>query len=126
VIKAATPGPIHDRLHDLNANLQEPRIFAKLRGQERCGVMTLLATIGLILLGLVLVSSGPSPPEPLVICSPLGAVHATPLDAPSFASSCLAEVATSRGWVVCWQPAIRSPTIGLMRSKKAVLPSYGT
>ena len=28
VVKAATPGPIHDRLHDLNANLQEPRIFA--------------------------------------------------------------------------------------------------
>jgi phospholipid-binding lipoprotein MlaA len=28
VVKAVTPGPIHDRLHDLNANLQEPRIFA--------------------------------------------------------------------------------------------------
>jgi phospholipid-binding lipoprotein MlaA len=28
VIKAVTPGPIHDRLHDLNANLKEPRIFA--------------------------------------------------------------------------------------------------
>jgi len=28
VVKAVTPGPIHDRLHDLDANLQEPRIFA--------------------------------------------------------------------------------------------------
>jgi len=28
VIKVVTPGPIHDRLHDLNANLKEPRIFA--------------------------------------------------------------------------------------------------
>ena len=28
VVKAVTPGPIHDRLHDLNANLEEPRIFA--------------------------------------------------------------------------------------------------
>jgi phospholipid-binding lipoprotein MlaA len=28
VVKALTPGPVHDRLHDLNANLQEPRIFA--------------------------------------------------------------------------------------------------
>jgi phospholipid-binding lipoprotein MlaA len=26
-VKAVTPGPIHDRLHDLNANLSEPRIF---------------------------------------------------------------------------------------------------
>jgi len=28
IVKALTPGPIHDRLHDLGANLQEPRIFA--------------------------------------------------------------------------------------------------
>jgi len=28
IIKATTPGPVHDRLHDLNANLREPRIFA--------------------------------------------------------------------------------------------------
>lgn len=28
LVKAATPGPVHDRLHDLNANLREPRIFA--------------------------------------------------------------------------------------------------
>jgi len=28
VVKTVTPGPIHDRLHDLNANLKEPRIFA--------------------------------------------------------------------------------------------------
>jgi phospholipid-binding lipoprotein MlaA len=27
-IRTVTPGPIHDRLHDLNSNLQEPRIFA--------------------------------------------------------------------------------------------------
>jgi phospholipid-binding lipoprotein MlaA len=27
VIKAVTPGPVHDRLHDFNANLKEPRIF---------------------------------------------------------------------------------------------------
>jgi phospholipid-binding lipoprotein MlaA len=26
-IKAAVPGPVHDRLHDLNSNLKEPRIF---------------------------------------------------------------------------------------------------
>lgn len=28
VVKALTPGPVHDRLHDLNGNLMEPRIFA--------------------------------------------------------------------------------------------------
>ena len=27
VVKAVTPGPIHDRMHDLNSNLKEPRIF---------------------------------------------------------------------------------------------------
>jgi phospholipid-binding lipoprotein MlaA len=27
LVKAATPGPVHDRLHDLNSNLREPRIF---------------------------------------------------------------------------------------------------
>jgi phospholipid-binding lipoprotein MlaA len=27
VVKAVTPGPVHNRLHDLNSNLQEPRIF---------------------------------------------------------------------------------------------------
>ena len=27
VVKAVTPGPVHDRLHDLNSNLKEPRIF---------------------------------------------------------------------------------------------------
>jgi phospholipid-binding lipoprotein MlaA len=26
-IKAVIPGPVHDRLHDLNSNLKEPRIF---------------------------------------------------------------------------------------------------
>jgi phospholipid-binding lipoprotein MlaA len=27
IVKAAIPGPVRDRLHDLNANLKEPRIF---------------------------------------------------------------------------------------------------
>jgi phospholipid-binding lipoprotein MlaA len=27
VVKTAIPGPVHDRLHDLNSNLKEPRIF---------------------------------------------------------------------------------------------------
>ncbi len=27
VVKAITPGPVHERLHDFNANLKEPRIF---------------------------------------------------------------------------------------------------
>jgi phospholipid-binding lipoprotein MlaA len=27
VVKAVTPGPIHDRMHDFNSNLKEPRIF---------------------------------------------------------------------------------------------------
>src|SRR5262249_15868845 len=27
VVKTAVPGPVHDRLHDLNSNLKEPRIF---------------------------------------------------------------------------------------------------
>src|SRR6516225_7561729 len=42
VVKAATPGPIHDRLHDLNANLQEPRIFANdvLQGRLKAAVTT--------------------------------------------------------------------------------------
>jgi phospholipid-binding lipoprotein MlaA len=26
-VKTAVPGPVHDRLHDLNSNLKEPRIF---------------------------------------------------------------------------------------------------
>jgi phospholipid-binding lipoprotein MlaA len=26
-VKAAIPGPVHDRLHDLNSNLKQPRIF---------------------------------------------------------------------------------------------------
>ena len=42
VVKAATPGPIHDRLHDLNANLEEPRIFANdvLQGRFKAAVTT--------------------------------------------------------------------------------------
>jgi phospholipid-binding lipoprotein MlaA len=27
VVKAAVPGPVHDRVHDLNSHLKEPRIF---------------------------------------------------------------------------------------------------
>jgi phospholipid-binding lipoprotein MlaA len=27
VVKAVTPGPVRDRMHDLNSNLKEPRIF---------------------------------------------------------------------------------------------------
>jgi phospholipid-binding lipoprotein MlaA len=27
IVKTAIPGPLHDRLHDLNSNLKEPRIF---------------------------------------------------------------------------------------------------
>jgi phospholipid-binding lipoprotein MlaA len=27
IVTAATPGPLHDRLHDFNSNLKEPRIF---------------------------------------------------------------------------------------------------
>ena len=27
VVKAVTPGPVRNRLHDLNSNLKEPRIF---------------------------------------------------------------------------------------------------
>src|SRR5262249_1043214 len=43
VVKAVTPGPIHDRLHDLNANLQEPRIFANdiLQGRPGAAITTL-------------------------------------------------------------------------------------
>ena len=26
-VKAVVPGPVHDRLHDLNSNLKEPRIL---------------------------------------------------------------------------------------------------
>ena len=28
IVKTLTPGPLHDRLHDFNANLEEPRILA--------------------------------------------------------------------------------------------------
>ncbi len=44
VVKAATPGPVHDRLHDLNANLMEPRIFANDVLQFRFGAA--LNTVG--------------------------------------------------------------------------------
>jgi phospholipid-binding lipoprotein MlaA len=44
VVKAATPGAIHDRLHDLNANLTEPRIFANDILQFRLGAA--VTTVG--------------------------------------------------------------------------------
>ena len=54
VVKALTPGAVHDRLHDLNANLQEPRIFAnnflQLRfdaATKSAGRFILNSTIGL-------------------------------------------------------------------------------
>ncbi len=28
VVKATVPGPVHDRVHDFNSNLKEPRVFA--------------------------------------------------------------------------------------------------
>ena len=37
VVKAIVPGPVHDRLRDLNANLHEPRIFANDILQARGG-----------------------------------------------------------------------------------------
>jgi phospholipid-binding lipoprotein MlaA len=48
VVKALTPGPVHDRLHDLNANLQEPRIFANDLLQARFGAAS--QTMGRFLL----------------------------------------------------------------------------
>ena len=41
-VKTVTPGPIHDRLHDLNANLQEPRVFANdvLQGRFQAAITT--------------------------------------------------------------------------------------
>jgi phospholipid-binding lipoprotein MlaA len=53
-VKAAIPDPIHDRLHDLNANLKEPRIFVnnllQLRFQAAAHTATrfvLNSTVGL-------------------------------------------------------------------------------
>jgi phospholipid-binding lipoprotein MlaA len=41
-VKAAVPGPVHDRLHDLNSNLKEPRIFVNniLQGRVEAAVHT--------------------------------------------------------------------------------------
>src|SRR5262249_33084822 len=54
VVKAAIPGPLHDRLHDLNSNLKEPRIFvnnvlqARFDAAARTGARFLLnSTFGL-------------------------------------------------------------------------------
>ncbi len=42
IIKAAIPGPIHDRLHDFSTNLKEPRIFINnvLQGRVEAAVHT--------------------------------------------------------------------------------------
>jgi phospholipid-binding lipoprotein MlaA len=41
-VKTAIPGPVHDRLHDLNANLKEPRIFVNnvLQGRFEAAAQT--------------------------------------------------------------------------------------
>jgi phospholipid-binding lipoprotein MlaA len=53
-IRAVIPGPVHDRLHDLNSNLKEPRIFvnnllqARLNAAARSGARLFLnSTFGL-------------------------------------------------------------------------------
>src|SRR6516162_11261082 len=43
-VKAAIPGPVHDRLHDLNSNLKEPRIFVNNVLQLRFGAAGRTAT----------------------------------------------------------------------------------
>jgi len=43
-VKAAIPGPVHDRLHDLNSNLKEPRIFINNVLQARFDAATRTAT----------------------------------------------------------------------------------
>ncbi len=47
VVKAVTPGPIHDRLIDLDSNLQEPRIFVNdvLQGRPEAAFHTLVRFI---------------------------------------------------------------------------------
>ena len=42
VVQKAIPGPVHDRLHDVNANLKEPRIFVNnlLQGRPDAAVKT--------------------------------------------------------------------------------------
>jgi phospholipid-binding lipoprotein MlaA len=51
VVKAVIPGPLHDRLHDLNSNLKEPRIFvlqARFDAAARTGARLFLnSTFGL-------------------------------------------------------------------------------
>jgi len=41
-VKTAIPGPVHDRLHDLNSNLKEPRIFVNnvLQGRPEAAART--------------------------------------------------------------------------------------
>jgi phospholipid-binding lipoprotein MlaA len=43
-VKTAIPGPVHDRLHDLNSNLKEPRIFVNnvLQGRVEAAAKTSL------------------------------------------------------------------------------------
>src|ERR1700730_7490807 len=54
VVKEVIPGPVHDRIHDLNSNLKEPRIFVndllQLRGEAaaRTGARFIVnSTVGL-------------------------------------------------------------------------------
>lgn len=44
VVKTAIPGPLHDRLHDLNSNLKEPRIFVNDVLQARFDAAALTGT----------------------------------------------------------------------------------
>src|ERR1700751_3337321 len=53
-VRATVPGPVHDRLHDLNSNLKEPRILvnnllqARLNAAARSGARLFLnSTFGL-------------------------------------------------------------------------------
>ncbi len=44
VVKATVPGPVHDRLHDFNSNLKEPRIFVNNVLQARLDAAARTAT----------------------------------------------------------------------------------
>jgi phospholipid-binding lipoprotein MlaA len=68
VVKTAIPGPVHDRVHDFNANLKEPRIFVNdlLQGRAEAAVKTTVrfavnSTLGIA--GLVDVASRAGIPQ---------------------------------------------------------------
>jgi phospholipid-binding lipoprotein MlaA len=52
VVKRAVPGPVHDRLHDFNSNLKEPRIFVNnvLQGRFEAAANTSVRFVPLDLL----------------------------------------------------------------------------